>query len=183
MNILIVGKSDLGFAVQKLCGGTIVGRPQYDLSTEEDCNRLLEEHNPDCVILTQGLLTGTPWEMTTVNYTSMVHLIAGFYTKMIQGQIIVVSSASTAWTSWPGISVDRLVYGCNKEALSSFCKNLNRKNIPAQPEKNISIQVYEPNAFISKMNNKGANIETVAEELQFLIDNPRISMLQGLNRN
>ena len=33
------------------------------------------------------------------------------------------------------------------------------------------------------MNNKGANIETVAEELQFLIDNPRISMLQGLNRN
>lgn len=184
MNILIVGKSDLGIATQKLCGGIVVGRPQYDLSKEGSCNKLLQDHNPDCVVLTQGILgkLSTPWEMSTVNYTSMVHLIACFYNKMTQGQIIVVSSATTAWTSWPGIDMDRLVYACNKEALSSFCKNLNRKNIPSQPEKDVSIQVYEPNAFASKMNSNGVNIDIAAKELKYLIENPRISMLQGLNR-
>lgn len=182
-NLLIVGKSSLGQEIQKMCGGKIVGRPEYDLSKENDCDMLMSDHNPKCVILTHGILNGTPWQMSVLNYASMIHLIAGFYNKMEEGQIIVVSSASVNWPSWPGVGMDRMIYGNNKESLSNFCHHLNRKNIPDVIEKNVSVQVYEPNSFNSKMNKKSNTpIDIVAREVKILMDNPRISVLRGLNR-
>lgn len=185
MNILIVGKSDLARALKPLCYShlvTTVGRPDYDLTKQADCDEIIQQYNPDCVVLTQGVLGGDTWNQITVNYTSTVYLIEGFYRKMSRGQIIAVSSATVNWQSWPGISFERMTYSATKEALSNYCMHLNRKNIPAENEKPVSIQVYEPNAFASRMSNSAESINSVAKELRMLIDNPRISVLRGLNR-
>lgn len=187
MNILIVGNSTLGRAVKPLChphAVRIVGRQDYDLAHREDCKQLVKDHaqSTDCVVLTQGTLDDDIWNNVTVNYTSMIYLIAEFYKNMSRGQIIAVSSATVNWQSWPGINMERLVYSCNKTGVSEFCRNLNRKNIPGEEEKPIGIQVYEPNAFASKMSTSKQSVTDCAKELHTLIENPRISVLQGLNR-
>ncbi len=187
MNILIVGNSTLARAVKPLCFShnvSIVGRQDYDLAHKEDCEQLVDDyaHNTDCVVFTQGTLDNDIWNNVTVNYTSMIYLIAEFYKNMPRGQIIAVSSATVNWQSWPGINMERLVYACNKTGVSEFCRNLNRKNIPGEEEKPISIQVYEPNALASKRSTVKQSITDCAKELHTLIKNPRISVLQGLNR-
>ena len=107
-----------------------------------------------------------------------------FYKNMSCGQIIVVSSATVNWQSWPGIELPRLIYSTAKTALSNFCMYMNRKNIPGQEEKPISIQVYEPNNFVSRMGiDSEQDIKIVAEELFSLVNNSRISILQSLNRS
>ena len=188
MNILIVGNSTLGHAVKPLCHlhtVHIVGRQEYDLAHLKDCEQLVNDyaHDIDCVVFTQGTLDDNIWNNVTVNYTSMIYLIAEFYKNMSKGQIIAVSSATVNWTCWPGIPMERLVYACNKTGVSEFCKNLNRKNVPDKEEKPVSIQVYEPNSFDSKMGISNQSITDVAKELHTLIENPRISVLQGLNRH
>jgi short-subunit dehydrogenase len=187
MNILIVGKSDLGKELAKLCvehNVTIVGRPEYDITSQYECNRIVREYNPDCVVLTQGTLNNDTWNSLTVNCTSTIYLISEFYEKMTCGQIISVSSATVNWQSWPGIETHKLVYATAKTALSDFCKHMNRKNIPDKEEKDVSIQVYEPNNFVSQMGiDSEQDIQPVAQELFSLVNNRRISVLQGLNRS
>ena len=187
MNILIVGKSNLGLALAKLCtlhDVTIVGRPEYNLASKYECDRIVLDYNPDCVVLTQGNLDKDVWNNLTINSTSAIYLISEFYKKMDCGQIIAVSSATVNWQSWPGIELHRLIYATGKTTLSNFCNNMNRKNLPGEEEKNISIQVYEPNNFLSPMAvNSQQDIKPIAEELFSLVNNSRISVLQGLNRS
>jgi NAD(P)-dependent dehydrogenase (short-subunit alcohol dehydrogenase family) len=186
MNVLIIGKSALATAVEPLLDQhqvTIVGRPEYNLKSQYGCSQLVLDHNPDCVVLTQGIMDENVWNNLTVNATSAIYLISEFYKKMNNGQIIAVSSASVNWQSWPGKSITQLVYATAKTSLSQFCSYMNRKNMPEEHEKDISIQVYEPQNFPSKIApNSKQDIQIVAEELKILIDNPRISVLQGLNR-
>ncbi len=183
MNVLIIGKSALAKAVSPLLDEhnvTVVGRPEYDIESKYECHRIIRDHNPDCVILTQGLIGNDIWKNLTVNNTSTIYLITEFYNKMKNGQIIAVSSAQVNWQSWPGKDIHQLVYATAKTSLSQFCSYMNRKN---DNEKPISIQVYEPQNFPSKMTpNSEQDINEVAKELQLLVDNPRISVLQGLNR-
>lgn len=187
MKILIVGKSNLGNALADLCKDhdvKVVGRPEYDLSSQFECNRIVREHEAECVVITQGNIDQDVWNSLTINSTSAIYLISEFYKKMNSGQIIAVSSATSNWQSWPGIELHRLIYATAKTTLSNFCMNMNRKNMPGEEEKNISIQVYEPNNFISRMGvNSQQDIQPVAQELFSLVNNRRISVLQGLNRS
>lgn len=188
MKIVIVGTSDIARALADLCTEhdvKIVGRPKYNLTDKKACDRLVRDYNHyDCVVLTQGTRDDDLWNSFTVNATSAIYLISEFYKNMSRGQIIVVSSATVNWQSWPGIELPRLIYSTAKTALSNFCMYMNRKNIPGQEEKPISIQVYEPNNFVSRMGiDSEQDIKIVSEELFSLVNNSRISVLQGLNRS
>ena len=188
MKIVIVGTSDIAHALADLCQEhdvKIVGRPEYNLTDKHACDRLVRDYDHyDCVVLTQGTQSNDLWNSFTVNATSAIYLISEFYKNMHSGQIIAVSSATVNWQSWPGIEMNRLIYSTAKTALSNFCKHMNRKNLPGEEEKPISIQVYEPNNFISRMShNSKIDIEVVANELFSLVNNSRISFLPGLNRS
>ena len=185
IDLLIVGKSTIAKELQKIypqC--TIIGRPEYDLAVQDDCDQLVQDYMPNQVVITHGVGEGDLWNMLQVNYTSAVYLIAKFYEKMSKGQIIAVGSASTCWQSWPGIGMERMVYSTTKSGLREFCANLNRKNSPADAEKNsVSVQLYEPNNFFSPIGHQSKfPAHVAAKELSMLIENPRISILQGLNR-
>jgi len=186
VKILLIGKSSLATAITPLLeqhSVTIIGRPEYNLATKEACDQVVSDYNPDCVVITQGTMDENLWNNITVNATSAIYLISEFYKKMHSGQIIAVSSATVNWQSWPCKNITQLVYATAKTSLSQFCSYMNRKNMPEENEKDISIQVYEPQNFPSKITlNSKQDIQIVAEELKILIENPRISVLQGLNR-
>ena len=182
--LLIVGKSTLGLVLASLCeeyDTTIVGRPEYDLSQQQDCDRLIAEHEADIIVITHGYLGDNTWNSMMVNFVSPSYLTSNFYAKMNKGQIIIVSSASTQWVSYPGITLGRMMYGVAKEAISNFARHFTRKQYDQQDK--VFVQCFEPSRFPSKMNNfmQGAVPIDVAKDLKQMVDNPRLSNVLSLN--
>ena len=172
--ILILGKGDLATAINQLLPTAVcVGRPEYDFSRQEDCNRLLNDFQPNTVINTAALNEDQdPWQVLTVNYVSATYLTIGFYDRMNKGNIINVSSATTLWVSYPEIKTGRLVYNISKESLSSFGRHFNRKII--DNTKDVYVSTVEIGRFASKFNNykPGMDILKAAGHIVSLIDNP-----------
>lgn len=173
--ILILGKGDLAQAIKnKLPDSICVGRPEFDLSQQHECDRLINTYTPNVVINTVSVNQHSDlWNILTVNYTSSVYLTLGFYDKMNTGQIINISSTSALWTSYPNIDTNRFVYNISKENLSTFGRHFNRKIV--DDNKNVIVSTAEIGKFPSKFNNyqSGTNIGTVAEVIIDLIRNPR----------
>ena len=174
--ILITGDSDLAREIKNQCSGNvhIVGRALYDLSIKKDCDRLISDYTPQVVINTAALnQSNDVWNILTVNYVSATYLTLGFYNKLDSGHIINISSTSTYWTSWPGISDGRFFYNLSKEALSQFGKNFNRKIVDTV-DKSVTVSTIELGAFKSKFNNykESMSIEKVANLVIQCIQNP-----------
>jgi len=180
--ILIIGKSDLSKSlIDKLEDVTVVGRPEYNFSLKEDCDRLVNMYNPDIIINTLGSLNNEIWNSLTVNFVTGVYLTLSFYNKLSKAHIINISSASTFWVSYPGISDERLIYNLAKESLSNFNRHFNRKIID-ENKKDVLISTIEPGAFPSKMNGHSGSIEIekIAALVKNTIENPvqHVSMIK-----
>jgi len=171
--ILILGKSDLSIALEKILENTvIVGKPEYDFSLKEDCDKLVALYTPNVVINTFGVIDNNLWNTLTVNYISPVYLTLKFYEKMNSGSIINISSAATFWVSYPGIDTTRLCYNLSKEALSTFGNHVNRQII--DDTKNVTITTIEPGKFSSKFNKYTQSkivIDKIAETIKYAINN------------
>lgn len=150
--MLILGKGTLGTALHShFPDSLLIGREDFDLSSQCDCDRLIETFNPTVVINTVAVnQTHDPWEILTVNFTSAVYLTLGFYEKMSKGQIINISSTSTLWPSYPGVDTGRLCYNLSKESLSGFGRHFNRKIV--DDNKLVTISTLEVGKFPSKFN-------------------------------
>lgn len=175
--ILILGHSNLANAIQDLVPATVVGRPQYDFSLQEDCDRVIQDYDPTVVVNTHALnQTHNTWDILTVNYTSIVYLTLGFYKKMGPGHIINIGSTSSYWCSYPGIDTGRLCYNLSKESLSAFGKHFNRTCVDHQDKSIIS--TIELGKFNSKFNNfsGGMSLEKVAHVVKNCIDYPVASL-------
>jgi hypothetical protein len=160
--ILLTGKSDLAFAIASRLGNcTIVGRPEYDFSNKEDCDQLLLDFpDPNIVINTFGVISTDCWNSITVNYLAPVYLTTQYYNLLTTGHIINISSASSWWPSYPGISEERLYYGLAKHSLSEFGQQFNRAKIDTS--KNVCVTTIEPGVFSSKMSgHKGMDIDKI----------------------
>ena len=184
--ILVLGKSTLASTLKDTYPEyeiEILGKPEYDFSTKTSCDKILANFNHDVIILTYAINKSDDiFTMIQTNITGVAYIITELYKKITKGQIIFVSSANVNWVSYPNIPEQRMLYGWTKECISKMCEHMNRKN--ADNLKNISIQVYEPNSFKSKMNPNGKiSIQIVLNELKHIIDNPRVSVLRGMNRN
>jgi len=173
--ILIIGKSTLAKQLQSIISDSVVvGRPEYDLSSKESCDKLISDYQPTLLINTQAVNEShDSWEILSTNYVGIVYLTIGFYNKMPDGQIINVSSASTFWPSWPNISDGRLCYNISKESLSTFGKHFNRKIID-NVDKKTKVSTVELGKFNSKFNNfsGGMNIDKAASIIKFCVDHP-----------
>jgi len=172
--ILILGKGGLATAINQLLPTAIcVGRPEYDFSKQQDCDRLLDNFQPDVVINTAALNEDqNTWSVLTVNYVASTYLTLGFYESMSKGNIINVSSASTLWVSYPGVKTGRLIYNISKEGLSNFGRHFNRKIV--DDAKEVYVSTIEIGKFSSKFNNyePGMDIVKAAEHVISLIKNP-----------
>ena len=170
--ILIIGYSDLAKALSSILDDVVVvGRPEYDFSLKEDCDRLLTTYTPKTIINTVGVANQDSWSTLTTNYVGVAYLTLEFYKKLNQAHIINISSTSTYWVSYPDIEDSRLAYNLSKEALSLFGKHMNRKIVDSNKN---TVTTIEPGKFNSKMNGYtgGMPIEHVANWIKKIIDDP-----------
>jgi short-subunit dehydrogenase len=168
--ILITGKSDLATAIaNKLTDCIIVGRPEYDFSKKEDCDKLLRDFpKPDVVINTFGVITDDCWTSITVNYLSPLYITSQYYNLLNKGHIINISSASSWWPTYPGIEDERLYYGIAKRSLSEFGQQFNRAKVDDLTD--VCVTTIEPGKFISKMSkNQGIDIDKVVSTIEYVI--------------
>lgn len=172
--ILIIGKGTLGSALHDhFSGSLLVGRPEFDLSLQTDCDRLVASYAPKIVINTVAVnQSHDPWEILTVNFTSVVYLTLKFYEKMGAGHLINISSASTLWVSYPGIDTGRLCYNISKENLSQFGKHFNRKIV--DENKSLVLSTLEVGKFPSRFNNNqpGMPVNKIVNLVDDIIQNP-----------
>ena len=155
----------------------VVGRPEYDFSSKEDCDRLIADYTPTVVINTQGVFDSeNTWDILQTNYVGVVYLTLGFYNQMTQGQIINISSAAALWVSYPDINQSRLCYNISKEAVSNFGRHFNRAVV--DQAKPVAISTIEIGKFNSRINNYsgGMTIERAGDIVKQCIDNPVVTM-------
>lgn len=169
--ILVTGKSTLSRRIaERFSDITIVGRPEYDFSKQEDCNRLLQTYpNPDIIINTFATLSNDCWNTLTTNYVSVVYLTVQYYQQMQHGHIINISSTNSWWPSWPNIDLDRFYYGISKLSLSEFGRNFNRRNVD---QDSIVVTTVEPGRFVSPMSGyTGMPVDKIVDLIEFAIKN------------
>lgn len=165
--ILITGKSDLATAIAaSMPDCVIVGRPDYDFSKKEDCDRLIKDFpNPSVIINTVGVITKDCWDSITTNYLAPVYITTQYFDLLDTGHIINISSASSWWPSYPGISDERLYYGLAKHSLSEFGRQFNRAQV--DKSKHVCVTTVEPGLFSSKMSgHKGMDINKVVAAVE-----------------
>jgi NAD(P)-dependent dehydrogenase (short-subunit alcohol dehydrogenase family) len=177
--ILLLGKSDLAHAIQRQLSNpvVIVGRPEYNLLEQSSCDQLVSAYNPTVVVNTAAANEHQdPWTVLTTNFVSVAYLTLAFYNKMQQGQIINISSTSTYWVSYPGISSGRLCYNLSKESLSQFGRHFNRKIV--DDNKSVMVSTVELGSFPSRFNGHKGNmtIEKAASVVCECICNPRTAV-------
>ena len=141
----------------------VVTRKDYDLTVEQDCNELSTKClNYDYILITAGKLSETTnaWNMLISNTVGPCSIISKLIELQYQGHIVVISSHASNWTSWPGISLNRLVYNCSKNALSNFVDSCSLAfNKP-------TFTTIEPPSFKTSMSNfKGWNVDTVCKHI------------------
>lgn len=177
--ILLLGKSDLAHAIQQQLSEPtiIIGRPEYDFSLQEDCDLAVDNHDPTVVVNTVAVNEHSdPWQVLTTNFVSAAYLTLAFYNKMLHGQIINISSTSTYWVSYPGISTGRLCYNISKESLSQFGRHFNRKVV--DDSRPVTVSTVELGSFPSRFNGHRGNmtLEKAASVVCDCIRNPRTAV-------
>ena len=170
--ILILGKSTIAKELESVLPNSIVvGKPEYNFSNRNECERLVRDYTPDIIINTFALgpQVDDAWEQLTVNFTSMVYITDLFYKKLQGAHIINFSSASTYWSSYPGIEDSKFFYNLSKTCLSTFGKLYNRKIV--DEARNV-VTTFEVGKFNSKMNNwsGGMPIKRVVNTVKDCID-------------
>ena len=179
--ILILGKSSLSAELEKILPDCIiVGKPEYDFSKQEDCDRLISDFAPKIIINTVGVMSDDLWNVLTTNYISAAYISLRFYEKIKNLHVINVSSATTHWVSYPDIDTARLCYNLSKEALTNFGSHMVRKTVD---NLDFKITTIEPGQFASKMNNNTPGKLTasqVAEIIKCTIQLPlsRVSIIK-----
>lgn len=164
--ILILGKSSLSKILCKhIPDAVVVGRPEYDLSTRAECERLVEDYTPTTVINTVALgpYNGhNSWDIANTNFTTSMWLTELWYKKLKNAHIINISSCAVYWPSSIDAPWERIAYNASKEALSNYCKHITRKIQLDHPN---TVSVIEMPRFPSKMNNykQGVDEDRVAQ--------------------
>ena len=170
--MLIIGKSTLAEGiVRRFTNCTVVGRPDYDFSQQQDCDRLINTFpKPDVIINTIGTMTDDFWESSIVNYVAPSYLTMRYYDQLEVGHIINVSSTSSWWPSYPDIPRNRFYYGSSKFNLSEFGRQFNRAIV--NDTKKITVSTVEPGKFCSKMSSyTGMDIGQVVDLIDQVIKN------------
>lgn len=176
--ILILGKSSLAKVLQKkLLQAVIVGRPEFDLSQKQECDRLVREYRPEIVINTVALNDDHDvWDIMTVNTVSMMYLTIKFYQSPGIQHIINISSTSTYWVSHPDITDTRLAYNFSKQCISDFGRAYNRKIVDTNGAR---VSTVELGSFSSRFNHYAPGRMTVnqaADTVMTVLDMPLTSV-------
>jgi len=167
---LIIGKGGLAQGLlQHWPDATLVGRPEFDFSTQQDCDRLVQLHpNPGLVINTLGCITDDVWQNLTVNLVAPAYLTTQ-YLDCQDCHVVNISSASAWWPSYPGLDPRRFSYNFAKESLSNWGRHINRITIDS-PSKAL-VTTVEPGRFKTRMSGwTGQEVSAIVDSVVLAVE-------------
>jgi len=167
MTILVTGHTALANKIIELTPNSRSG----DINDLQDSDQI--------VIITQGKSRGGARRIIEMCFTDVVTQIESIDRKDIR--FIVIGSMASEYSSWPGISNERMLYANAKKALSKYVSDFNHMNMDLT-SKSIGerrIQICEPTSFKTEMSNfLGMDVSTVVQSIKYLIEHPEVVRIQ-----
>jgi len=131
----------------------------------------LKEYNT--IINCIGVNTGTAKEILQTNYLTPLSLIESLNKREYKGRVIMIGSHGASWTSWPGISYERLIYNQSKENLRNFVKGFMHSGLST-----MQLTIVEPTKFKSPMNNyQGVDVDSTVESIVKILQISDLNLL------
>ena len=131
------------------------------------------------IIITQGTSRGGAKRIIDRCFTDIVAQIESIGRKDIR--FIVMGSYAAEYSSWPGISAERMLYANAKKALSQYVSDYNQMNMDTSTKSvgNYRIQICEPATFQTAMSGyRGMKVSEVVDAVLYLIAHPEVVKIQ-----
>lgn len=143
---------------------------EFDITDQNNCDILVDLLlNFSIIVITAGNYSNDIWKMWLTNTVGPSYITSKLIEKNYSGHVVVVSSNAGNWTSWPDITIPRIVYNNSKHAISNFIYGIKQKNYKGK------YSVIEPSKFKSTMSNfQGHNIDVITDALDVVINNTSI---------
>lgn len=163
-----------------ITGNTTLATKLMDVTPESRLGQIEDIMESDrVVIITQGTSRGGAKRIIDRCFTDIVAQIESIERRDIR--FIVIGSLASEYSSWPGISAERMVYANAKKALSQYVSDHNQMNMDMSTKSvgEYRIQICEPAAFETGMSGyKGMEVSKVIDAVQYLIAHPEIVKIQ-----
>ena len=130
-----------------------ISRDLGDLRDKEFLKKIIDEYDPNIVIICLGVFQKDFFETFETNFLSSSFLTLEFYKKMKRGHIINICSSSANSSGWEGIDYDRISYNVSKSALKKFSNMLQ-----SSKNKMIKVSTIEPAQINTNMGNPTMDI-------------------------
>jgi short-subunit dehydrogenase len=184
LNVSIIGENgDLASALNKklITDHNVIcyGKDKYNFLNKNDIIDLVSIiFESDIIVCCVGVTTSTDiWDMFTVNAVAPSFLLEKLIEKQSQAHIIIVGSHGAMWTSWPGISLERLSYNVSKETIQSFTTGLSQSNISK-----LKLSMFNPSRFQNKSNgSQGYPIDIIVDGIIHVIESPTPLLIYEYN--
>lgn len=143
------------------------GQHKFDLRNRTDIDSLADEISEfDIIINCAGIFCQDVWDELIVNATAPIYLLSRLAILKCCSRFVQIGSHSAMWTSWPGISVDRLCYNVSKNCVQTAITGLSHSK-----QTDMMISIINPSKFKSGMSNyEGYEITEVIEYVNFVIN-------------
>ena len=184
MHISIIGNhGDLATALYKKLvitnSVTCYGKEKFNYTNKEDINTLANFiHQSDIIINCPGVFSeNDSWDMFSINAIAPISLLEKLVEKHSKAHVILIGSHGAMWTSWPGISFERLSYNISKETIQSFVTGLAQSGLTK-----LKLSMINPSRFQSKLNNyQGYPIDIIVDGIIHVITAPTPILLYEYN--
>ena len=184
LNISIIGEhGDLARALSKklITDHNVIcyGKDKCNFLNKNEITALADKiYKSDIIISCPGVFTsGDSWDMFTINSIAPIFLLEKLVEKKSQTHVIIIGSHGAMWTSWPGISFERLLYNVSKETIQSFVTGLAQSG-----SSDLKLSVINPSKFQSKLNGyKGYPIDIIVDGIIHVIESPTPLLIYEYN--
>lgn len=124
--------------------------------------------NSDIIINCVGVLDKDTWDTFLINTVAPCYLLENLVQKKSKAHFIMIGSHGSMWTSWPGISLNRLSYNSSKKSIQSFIQGLSQSSLS-----DMKLTLMNLSKFKSNMSNhQGYDIDIVVDAIAYVINKP-----------
>jgi short-subunit dehydrogenase len=176
LNISLIGKhGDLATALNtRLIQDHIVtcySQNDYNFLNKHQVSQLADTiHDSDIIICCPGIVEADMWDMVPINSVAPIYLLEKLLHHKSTSHFIMIGSHGAMWTSWPGITLNRLTYNISKGAIQSFITGLDQSNITKMPLSIVNLSKYKS----KNSGYTGYPVDLMVQSIVDVIENPKL---------
>lgn len=155
-----------------------IGKEESNFLSKQSVIALANKiHNNDVIISCAGSYNSLDsWDTITINAVAPMLLIEHLIKLKSTAHLILIGSHGAMWTSWPGISFERLTYNISKKTLQDIGTGITHSRCST-----LKISIINLSKFESQLNGfTGATITDIVDVVNNIIDSPLPVLLYEL---